>query len=110
MLEAPKPTIIRESCTFRDDESPVTIESRIAETKNRALNFAALEGITRPHFSDMYSPASDDDLEAGRGWRKPATDWREALCECIWGRYGRYTAIVRNQDRLDWLDRQSQVG
>lgn len=102
----PLPTVVRETCMFRDDESATVIESRIAETKKRALEIAAREGITRPHFSELYHPDSYDDLEAGRGWRKPARNWREALEECICGRYARYVAIVRNQDYCDWLDSQ----
>lgn len=89
---------------FRDDETAYVIESRIAETKQRALAIAQREGIIRSHFTEMYHPTSEDDLEAGRGWRKPATNWRDALCECIWGRYATYVAIVRNQDYCDYLE------
>ena len=107
-MNIPLSTIVRESCAFRDDESPKVIESRIAETKKLALSIATREGITRPHFSELYHPDSYDDLEAGIGWRKPARNWQEALCECICGRYARYVAIVRNQDYCDFLDNHRQ--
>lgn len=103
-----RPTVIRESCLFREDESAELIEARIAATKERVLNLAALEGVRNPYLSELYAPVSYDDLEAGRGWRKPATNWRDALCECVFGRYARYTAVVRNQDYCDLLDKREQ--
>lgn len=89
------PRIVRESCVFRDDESDKVIERRIEETRARALEIAAAHGYKRPTLSVMYAPDSQTDLEAGRGWRVPARNWREALAECIWGRHARFTAIVR---------------
>ena len=105
-MTIPTATFVRESCVFRDDEHAEVIEARIAETKTRALAIAARAGITRPHFSEMYHPDNSDDLDIGVGWRTPARNWRQALGECIFGRHGRYVAVVRNQDYCDYLDSQ----
>lgn len=105
MTDIPPATLVRQSCIFRDDESAETIGQRIKDTMAGALATAAREGIVRTHVSELYHPYSYADLEAGRGWRKPSTNWCEALCECHFGRYAQYIVVVRNQDYIDYLDK-----
>lgn len=93
------PRIIRESCLFHVDESPEEIETRIAQTRATAQIMGVQIGLVAQHVSELYGPTAEEDIQGMVGY--PGTlDWREALSQCHYGRFGRYTVVVRDMDEV----------